>query len=78
MTRRTTVTADADDLAVLEDEARRRGISLSAVLREAVAERANVVRRTRPKPRLGLFASKTGNLSELSWMDEDAPYRDET
>jgi Ribbon-helix-helix protein, copG family len=78
MTRRTTVTAEADDLAVLEEEARRRGVSLSQVLRELVAAGADQVRNTRPRPRLGLFASGEGNLSELSWTDEDAPYRDET
>ena len=38
MTRRTTLAADADDLAVLEGEARRRGVSLAQVLRETVAE----------------------------------------
>jgi hypothetical protein len=77
MRRRTTVAAEVDDLALLEDEARRRGVSLAAVLREAVAEKAAEVRKTRPRPRLGLFASKGGNLSELSWTDEDAPYRDD-
>ena len=77
MTRRTTVTAEADDLALLADEARRRGISLSAVLREAVAEKAEEVRRARPRPRFGIVRSGHGGLADLTWMDEDAPYRDE-
>ena len=77
MIRRTTVSADDADLEVLEGEARRRGVSLAAVLREAVAEKATEVRCTRPRPTFGLFASREGNLSELSWMDEDAPYRDD-
>lgn len=76
MTRRATVSAESDDLAVLESEARRRGVSLSAVLREAVAEKAAEVRRDR-RPRFPLFSSGNGTLSEESWMDEDAPYRDE-
>ncbi len=77
MNRRTTVTAEADDLVLLEDEARRRGVSLSAVLREAVAEKAAEVRRTRPRPRFGIVRSGHGGLADLSWMDEDAPFRDE-
>jgi hypothetical protein len=76
MTRRTTVTAEAEDLAVLEGEARRRGVSLSVVLREAVAEKAAEVRSDR-RPRFPLFHSGDGTLSKQSWMDEDAPYRDE-
>lgn len=76
MTRRATVSAESDDLAVLESEARRRGVSLSAVLREAVAEKAAEVRRDR-RPRFPLFSSGDGTLSAQSWMDEDAPYRDE-
>jgi hypothetical protein len=78
MTRRTTVTAEADDLALLEDEARRRGVSLSAVLREAVAEKAAEVRRTRPRPRFGIVsigAVDGRSPSELSWRDEDSPAR---
>jgi Ribbon-helix-helix protein, copG family len=76
MMRRTTVAADADDLAVLESDARRRGVSLAQVLREMVADKAEEVRRTR-RPRYPLFASGDGSLSERSWMDEDAPYRDD-
>lgn len=75
MTRRTTLSAEADDLAILEHEAQRRGVSLAQVLRELVAARAAELRTSR-RPRFGVFASKTGDLSELSWRDEDAPYRD--
>jgi len=74
--KRTTLSADVNDLAVLEGEARRRGVSLAQVLREVVAEKAAEVRR-RTRPRFGLFASGVGNLADLSWQDEDAPYRDE-
>lgn len=72
------MTAEADDLALLADEARRRGVSLAAVLREAVAEKAAEVRRTRPKPRIGIVSIAPVNgmpLSELSWRDEDSPAR---
>ena len=77
MTRRTTVTAEADDLALLADEARRRRVSLATVLREAIAEKAAEVRRTRPRPRFGIVRSGHGGLADLSWQDEDAPFRDE-
>lgn len=76
MIRRTTLSADPDDLATLEDEARRRGVALAQILRELVSEKARELR-TSKRPRLGLFRSGTGNLSELSWRDEDAPFRDE-
>jgi hypothetical protein len=59
MNRRTTVSADAEDLATLELEARRRGSSLSSVLAEAVEEKAIAIKRTR-KPRLGLGRSTDG------------------
>ena len=39
-TKRTTVTASRDSLATLENEAARRGVSLSALLAEAVDEKA--------------------------------------
>jgi hypothetical protein len=59
MHRRTTVNADSEALATLEAEARRRGESLSAVLAEAVEEKAVAIRRVR-KPRLGLGRSSDG------------------
>jgi hypothetical protein len=59
MNRRTTVSADAEALATLEAEARRRGDSLTAVLAEAVEEKAIAIRRTR-RPQLGLGRSRDG------------------
>lgn len=81
MTRRTTLSAEADDLAVLEGEARRRGVSLAEVLREAVTEKAEQVRGRR-RPRFGLFSSKDGgSIAELMEQDpygpSSKPYRDE-
>jgi hypothetical protein len=76
MTRRTTVSAPEDDFAVLEDEARRRGTSLAQVLRELVVNRADEVRRSR-RPRFGTIRSGHGGLADLTWQDEDAPFRDE-
>lgn len=55
MIRRTTVAADADDIAVLAAEARRRGVSLARILGEAVAEKAAQIRGAR-RPRVGVFA----------------------
>jgi hypothetical protein len=59
MHRRTTVSADAEDLTTLEGEARRRGSSLSSVLAEAVEEKATAIRCAR-RPRLGLGRSTDG------------------
>jgi Ribbon-helix-helix protein, copG family len=59
MNRRTTVSADREALATLEAEARRRGASLSAVLAEAVEEKAVAIRQAR-QPRLGLGRSTDG------------------
>ncbi len=56
--RRTTVAANADDLATLEAEAIRRGVSLTTVLAEAVADRAAALRTRRP--RLGIARSTDG------------------
>ena len=71
--RRTTVAAEGDDLAILEQEARRRGVSLAAVLREAVAREANALRR-QAAPRFGIVrgdGSATGRIA----ADEHAPAR---
>jgi hypothetical protein len=65
MTRRTTVSADAEDLATLEGEARRRGSSLSAVLAEAVEEKAIAIKRAH-RPRLGLGRSTDGGSARES------------
>jgi len=59
MNRRTTVSADAEALATLEAEARRRGQSLSSVLAEAVEEKAIAIRRGR-RPRTGIGRSGDG------------------
>jgi Ribbon-helix-helix protein, copG family len=59
MNRRTTVSANPEDLATLENEARRRGSSLSAVLAEAVEEKAIAIKGAH-RPRLGLGRSTDG------------------
>ena len=65
MNRRTTVSADVEALATLEAEARRRGQSLSAVLAEAVEEKAVTIRRAH-RPRLGLGRSSDGASAAAS------------
>lgn len=66
MMRRTTVAADAEALATLEAEARRRSVSLSAVLAEAVEEKAEAIRAER-RPRLGVARSGDGrSAAELT------------
>lgn len=57
--RRTTVSADSAALATLEAEARRRGSSLTAVLAEAVEEKAASLRAGR-LPRVGVARSDDG------------------
>ena len=47
MVRRTTIAADAADLAYLEAEAKRREVSLTTVLSEAVSEKAQALRHGR-------------------------------
>jgi len=54
--RRTTISAPSDALATLELEARRRGVPMTAVVAEAVVEKAAALRRAR-RPRLGTGAS---------------------
>lgn len=54
--RRTTVNLPAGALATLEAEAKRRGASLSAILAEAVDEKASAIR-ARRRPRVGLGRS---------------------
>jgi hypothetical protein len=75
MVRRTTVSADPDDLETLEYEARRRGVSLNHVLREAVAEYAQEVRAART-PHFGIGRGGP-DLSQTSADDVEAPYRTE-
>ena len=59
MKSRTTVTAPVSDLETLRSEAQRRGVSLSTVLAEAVAEKAQSIRRRR-RPRVGVARSSDG------------------
>lgn len=73
-TRRTTLAADPDDLALLEREARRRGVSLARVLRELVAREADELRGSR-RPRIGVARSRDGAASRAA-DDERAPLRD--
>ena len=72
MNRRTTVNADAESLAVLEDEAKRRGQSLSTILAEAVSEKAAAVLGARP-PRLGRGRSTDGSSAAETATDPIAP-----
>ena len=66
MMKRTTVTADHDALGTLEAEAKRRGVSLSALLAEAVDEKAASIRASR-RPRVGLGRSRDGrSAAELT------------
>jgi hypothetical protein len=57
--RRTTVAAKRASLDTLEAEARRRGVALTAVLAEAVDEKAAALHSAR-RPRLGLGRSTDG------------------
>jgi hypothetical protein len=74
-TRRTTLSADGADLAVLEGEARRRGVSLALVLREVVAREANEIRGRR-RPRFGV-ARGGPDVARASVDDEHAPVREQ-
>jgi hypothetical protein len=59
--RRTTVTASRTALDCLEWEAERRGTSLSALVAEAIEEKAQSLQANRPRPRLGVDASPIEN-----------------
>jgi hypothetical protein len=64
--RRTTVAARRASLDTLEAEARRRGVSLSAVLAEAIDEKARTLHASR-RPRLGIARSTDGlSAAELT------------
>jgi hypothetical protein len=71
--RRTTVAAESDDLAVLESEARRRGVALAQVLRGAVEREASRLRR-RTAPRFGVVRGD-GTATRAIATDEHAPAR---
>jgi hypothetical protein len=76
MMKRTTVAADPHDLEILEYEARRRGVSLTRVLREAVAEYAAGVRTSR-MPSFGIGHGGP-NLSQETVDDELSPIIDQS
>jgi hypothetical protein len=57
--RRTTVAASRSSLETLEAEARRRGVSLSALMAEAIEEKASKLHASR-RPRLGVARSTDG------------------
>ncbi len=71
--RRTTVAAEYDDLAVLEGEARRRGVALAQVLREAVEREAQRLRND-TAPRFGIVRGD-GTATRTIARDEHAPAR---
>jgi hypothetical protein len=70
--RRTTVAARRGSLDTLEAEARRRGVSLSAVLAEAIDEKASALYASR-RPRLGV-ARSTDGLSAAELTGEPAAH----
>lgn len=57
--RRTTVSAPPPVFRTLEAEAQRRGVSLATLLREAVEEKAQMLRSSR-RPRVGVARSTDG------------------
>jgi hypothetical protein len=71
--RRTTVAAEQDDLAVLEHEAWKRGVTLTQVLREAVEHEAQRLRDD-AAPRFGIVHGD-GNATRAIADDEHAPAR---
>ena len=73
MIRRTTLSADSDDLSVLEEEARRRRVPLAQVLREAVAEAAAARRARRPRPHIGIFTGDGSTTAQSTGDDEESP-----
>ena len=70
--RRTTLTAEAEDLSVLAAEAKRRGVSLARLLQEAVAEKAARIRGGQ-RPRVGIFGGGGGSIAAAMEEEHDAP-----
>ena len=66
------MTAEADDLEVLRNEAERRGVSLNELLSSAVAEKAAEIQAA-TRPRLGIGHGGLARLAEKSVSDEDVP-----
>ena len=60
--RRTTVSARPATIDTLEAEARRRGVSLAVLIREAVEEKAKGLRDAR-RPRVGVARSTDGRAA---------------
>ncbi len=67
MIQRTTLSAEADDLGVLKEEARRKGVSLASLLAEVVQREAAAIRASR-RPRVGIVDRP---VSIARAMDED-------
>jgi hypothetical protein len=72
MHRRTTVNARVEALTTLEAEARRRDVPLTAVLAEAVEEKAASIREAR-RPRVGVARSIDGRSAARVAADPVAP-----
>jgi hypothetical protein len=74
--RRTTIAARAASLATLEAEAERRGVSLTAVIAEAIDEKAEELR-ARRRPRFGLVDS-AGHMPSAADLvyEPDEDWRD--
>jgi hypothetical protein len=70
--RRTTVAASAASLATLEAEADRRGVSLTAVIAEAIEEKAEALR-ARRRPRVGIVDSqgRMPSAADLVYQPEE-------
>ena len=68
--KRTTVAAEADDLAVLKHEARRRAISFAALLGEVVQKEAAAIRAAR-RPRIGVVDRPVGIAQAMEDASED-------
>ena len=71
--RRTTLAAEGDDLALLQGEAKRRGVSLAHLLRELVAREADALR-VKQRPRFGVARTRQG-AAQVAAADEHAPMR---
>ncbi len=66
--RRTTIMAPIGDLQTLQAEAQRRGVSLAKVLREALEEKARLLRESR-RPRVAVARSTDGRSARETASD---------
>jgi hypothetical protein len=71
MLQRTTIAADADVLAALRAEAKRRGISFASLAAEILEAKARELRNSR-RPRVGIGRSGSG-VAQESVDREDLP-----